>query len=227
MNNISKTRKIISALLKVIVFLSAGIGTFLSVYAGRHGFMGGMASFMYFTIQSNIAIGIISLIGLCFLIKNSKVNNLWLIIKFVGTISITLTGVVFGFVLAPTLGAGAWNVHNTLTHLIVPVAAVIDFFVIMPGHNISRNNVIYVIIPPLLYAIYARIGYVNGWQFAQGYNYPYFFLNWGSKAGAWGFTKEMPYMGTMWWILALLIFLIVIGHIYIGIVRLFEKKKTK
>ena len=47
-------------------------------------------------------------------------------VKFVGTVSITLTGVVFGFVLAPTLGANAWNIQNTLTHLVVPLRSLDD-----------------------------------------------------------------------------------------------------
>ncbi len=141
-----------------------------------------------------------------------------------GTVSITLTGVVFGFVLAPTLGAAAWNIQNTLTHLVVPVVAVIDFFVVAPKANIHKKNVIFVIIPPILYAIYAGIGYVRGWEFAEGINYPYFFLNWGSKAGAFGFTNELPFMGSAWWILALLIFLIAVGYCYLAIASFINRK---
>ena len=147
-------------------------------------------------------------------------------IKFVGTISITLTGVVFGFVLAPTLGAHAWSLPNTLTHLVVPVAAVIDFFVIAATAGIKRKNVFYVIIPPILYAIYAGIGYVKGWEFSEGINYPYFFLNWGSPAGAFGFTNELPFMGCAWWILTLLVFLIIIGYCYLVIADLIGKMIT-
>lgn len=55
----------------------------------------------------------------------------------------------------------------------------------------------WVIVPPMLYSIYAGIGYARNWQFAEGYNYPYFFLNWGSPAGAFGLTDELPYMGCM------------------------------
>ncbi|MCR4946021.1 MAG: Pr6Pr family membrane protein, partial [Lachnospiraceae bacterium] len=213
--------------LKAVVVLSAVIGVFLSAYAGRKSFMGGSRVFMYFTIQSNIAIAVICAIGLFLLLQNKNVGEAWHVIKFVGTVSITLTGVVFGFVLAPTLGANAWNIQNTLTHLVVPVTAVADFFVTAPGAGIRKRNVFYVIIPPLLYAIYAGIGYVNNWQFSGGYNYPYFFLNWGSPAGAFGFTNELPFMGTAWWILALLIFLIVIGYVYLIIADLFGKRLEK
>ncbi len=224
MNRLSKIQKCISYVLKTIVVLSACIGTLMSYLAGRDSFMGGSVVFMYFTIQSNIAIAIICAIGFCFLLRGKEIGKKWYAVKFVGTVAITLTGLVFGFVLAPTLGADAWNVQNTLTHLVVPVAAVADFFVTSTVNTIRKRNVVLVTIPPILYAIYAGIGYVKGWQFAAGYNYPYFFLNWGSEAGAFGFTNELPFMGTAWWILLLLILLIGVGYGYLAIADIIRKK---
>jgi hypothetical protein len=217
-------RKSISLVFKIIVILSAVVGIFLSYYAGRDSFMGGSVVFMYFTIQSNIAIALISVIGAYFLCTNKRISKLWYIIKFVGTVSITLTGVVFGLVLAPTLGAQAWNIQNTLTHLVVPVAAVIDFFVTSSVLIIKKSSVFYVTIPPILYAIYAGVGYVRGWEFAKGINYPYFFLNWGSNAGAFGFTNELPFMGSAWWILLLLVFLLIVGYCYLTIADYIRNK---
>lgn len=225
MTELSILQKFISFVLKMVVALSATIGTLLSYLAGRDSFMGGRTVFMYFTIQSNIAIAIICIIGLCKLANGSEVSKAWYAVKFVGTVAITLTGVVFGLVLAPTLGADAWNVQNTLTHLVVPVMAVIDFFVTSTVNSIRKRNVVLVTIPPILYAIYAGIGYAKGWQFAEGYNYPYFFLNWGSKAGAFGFTNELPFMGTAWWILLLLIFLIAVGYGYLALADIIKKKR--
>lgn len=182
---------------------------------------------MYFTIQSNILIAIICAIDCYLLARKKSVDEWWYVFKFVGTVSITLTGVVFGFVLAPTLGVNAWNLPNTLTHLVVPVAAVIDFFVTAAGVRIRKRNVFFVIIPPLLYAVYAGIGYVSGWQFAEGINYPYFFLNWGSPAGAFGFTNELPFMGSAWWILVLIVFLIIVGCCYLFVVDVISRRQPK
>ena len=75
------------------------------------------------------------------------------------------------------------------------------------------------LLPPLGYVIYAGIGYVRGWQFAGGVSYPYFFLNWGSPAGAFGFTSKLPYMGCVWWILLLMLFLLLIGWLYLTILN--------
>ncbi len=215
--------KITSYILKCIVVVSAVAGVLLSYYAGRYSFMGGSRVFMFFTIQSNIAIAVICLIGGIMMMKDRAVKDYWYVIKFVGTVAITLTGVVFCFVLAPTMGSHAWRPHNVLTHVIVPLAAVFDFFVTGRYGKIKKKYVLFVTLPPLAYVIYAGIGYVAGWQFAEGINYPYFFLNWGSPAGAFGFTKELPYMGCVWWILALFVFLIIVGYIYLKILDLLAR----
>ncbi|MBQ6039522.1 MAG: Pr6Pr family membrane protein [Oscillospiraceae bacterium] len=210
--------------MKTVTLLCALLGTFLSAYAGRNSFMGGRAVFMYFTIQSNIAIALICAVGFGKLLRGKAVSDLWYIIKFVGTVSITLTGAVFCFVLAPTLSAGAWNPQNILTHVIVPTAAILDYFMTGISGNIRKRNVFWVILPPILYVIYAGIGYVKGWQFAAGYNYPYFFLNWGSPAGAFGFSDELPYMGCAWWILILFCALLLVGYLYLAIVDVLKKR---
>lgn len=219
-------QKKVSLVLKVIVAIAAVLGTFLSALAGRNSFMGGTTVFMYFTIQSNILITLVSLVGILFLLRG-KSGKVWYTLTFVATVAITLTGVVFCFVLAPTMGKAAWNVQNILTHVVTPVVSVLDFFVCGPSGKIRKKNAFLVIIPPILYLIYASVGYVKGWEFGPGINYPYFFLNWGSPMGAFGFGKEFPFMGCVWWILLLLVSLPVVGFFYLIIVdflRLFRKK---
>lgn len=228
MDIFSQKQKTVSAILKSIVFICAATGTVLSAYAGRHSFMGGKQVFMYFTIQSNLALALICAIGLALLFRKKHVSAPWWVIKFTGTVSITLTGMVFCFVLAPTLGSSAWNTQNILTHAVVPLAAIADFFVVGTCSDIKKRNILWVIVPPILYVVYAAIGYVNDWQFSQGRNYPYFFLNWGSPAGAFGFTDKLPFMGCAWWITALFVFLMAVGYFYLRIVDfLKDKARTK
>lgn len=220
--------KVTSLVLKLIVTSSAVVGTILSARAAINLFMSGSRVFMFFTIQSNIAIALLSVIGAAILIKKPLTSGLWPVIVFVGTVSITLTGAVFTFILAPTLGESAWNLQNILTHVVVPAAAIADFLIIGAYFNIKKKCVFCVIIPPGAYAVYAGIGYLAGWEFAEGCNYPYFFLNWGSPAGAFGFTKEMPFMGCVWWILLLLLLLIAVGYAYLfildGIKKVIKKQ---
>ena len=215
--------RITTIILKSTVVVCAALGVWLSALAGRKAFMGGSRVFMFFTIQSNIFIALICGAGLVLVLRGGKISDFWYVVKFVGTVSITLTGIVFCFVLAPTFKTNAWSIQNVLTHVIVPVAAVADFFVTGIYGNIKKSRVIFVTLPPLAYAIYAGIAYAAGWEFGPGINYPYFFLNWGSPAGVFGFTKGLPYMGCGWWILAILAGLLVVGYLYLIILDLLKK----
>ena len=82
---------------KIIVVISAAAGTILSARAGSEAFMGGGTVFMYFTIQSNIALALICAIGAVLLLRpgDRLPGGWWFIVKFVGTVSITLTGMDF------------------------------------------------------------------------------------------------------------------------------------
>lgn len=217
-------KKIISLILKLIVFLAAGIGTFLSAYAGRKSFMGGNTVFMYFTIQSNIAVAIICLVGVHLMLANRKINHVMEIIKYMSATSISLTGLVFCIVLAPTLGVYAWNPQNILTHVVVPIAAVADFFVVGQKYSYRKVEALWAIVPPMLYVIYAGVGFICGWEFSEGITYPYFFLNWGSEAGAIGFSKQLPFAGPVWWITIVLGLLVLIGLGYFKILSALRKK---
>ena len=219
----SRERKYLSAVLKTVVLVSAVLGTILSAIAGRSAFMGGGSVFMYFTIQSNLALAVICAAGLVLLLRGKPVSDRWYTVKFVGTVSITLTGMVFCFVLAPTMGNAAWTPANILTHVVVPVCSVIDFFVTGVCGQIAKRKILWVTVPPLVYTVYAGIGYILGWEFSPKTNYPYFFLNWGSPAGAFGFSKELPFMGCVWWILALLVLLLLCGTVYLRILNLCRK----
>ncbi len=224
---ISAKNKAVTLFLRLIVVVSAALGVCLSAYAAGETFMGGSRVFMFFTIQSNIAIALISLVGAVLLLSGTKPGGAWAVIHFVGTVSITLTGAVFTFILAPTLGRGAWNLQNILTHVVVPAAAILDFLTVGACYDIRKRNVFWVTLPPAAYAVYAAVGYAAGWKFTEHTNYPYFFLNWGSPAGAFGFSRELPYMGCAWWILALLALLLAVGCLYLLITdRIRKRRKT-
>lgn len=212
---LSAGRKTVSLILKLTVLASAVLGIILSVRGGRTAFMGGGSAFMFFTIQSNIAIALVCAAGAVLMISGRKVRNGWFSVKFVFTVAITLTGLVFCFVLAPTMKAKAWNAQNILTHVTVPAAAIADFFTAGICGELRKRSVLLVTLPPLAYVIYAGIAYIEGWEFLKGIRYPYFFLNWGSPAGAFGFTRELPFMGCAWWILVLLLLLLCVGRIYL------------
>lgn len=222
----SLVNKVISIILKIVVVVSATLGTIFSVTASAETSVGGETAFMYFTIQSNILIALICLIGIFLIITNRIDNKVWHVIKLVGTVAITLTGFVFCFIIAPLMETGAWMIHNILTHVVVPLAAIADYIAVCSVLRIKRINVLWVDVPPLLYGIYAIIGYIRGWEFLDGNNYPYYFLNWGTEAGAFGVSSKQPFLGTVWWILILLGFVIFIGLFYLWIADKIRKSKN-
>ncbi len=221
MNNpmIPTKSKAVSLALKLIVVVAATVGVYISATDGLYAFMSGKRVFMYFTIQSNIAIALICAVGAVLLLFNRPIRNGWFVVKFVFTVAITLTGAVFTFMLAPTLGEKAWDLRNVLTHVVVPIAAIIDFFVTGVFGDVQKKHIPYTTLPPLAYVIYAVIAYIAGWEFAPGKNYPYFFLNWDSPAGAFGFCKGLPFMGCVWWIILLSLLILGVGLVYVLILN--------
>ena len=221
---ISRKDRIISLILKAVVFAAAVAGTALSAASGRHVFMGGGTVFMYFTIQSNLFAAAVSAAGAVLLLRKKPVPGAWYVVRLVMAVAITLTGAVFCFVLAPTMWKAAWSLPNILTHVIVPAASVADLFVSCRRGELKKHDLLFVLIPPFSYVIYAGIGFAAGWEFSPGNNYPYFFLNWGSPAGAFGFSDRLPFMGCFWWILLLTGLICGTGLLYLA---LLEKLKNR
>ncbi len=217
----------LSLILKAVTVLSAAIGIGMTAASGRNSFMGGSRVFMYFTIQSNLLICLICLIGFILLLRRDEIGKGWRVIKLAGTVAITLTGLVFCFVLVPVLGNGFWNLQNILTHVVVPIAAVADWFASGAAKGLRKRSAFFVLLPPFLYVIYAAIGYVRGWEFSKGVNYPYFFLNWGSPAGVFGFTEGPPFMGCGWWILSLMLLILFAGWLYVVLGQIGDKGAGK
>ncbi len=222
MKSFSNKQICISTILKSITIISVILGVILSAKASVTVFMGGSRVFMYFTIQSNILIALLMLVELI-MIYLKKYNSLLFLIKYISTISITLTGAVFTFMLVPVLKENAWSLANTLTHAIVPVSSIIDFFIIGVSYKIKKNKVPLVLIPPLMYVIYSSICYVLKIEFAPNQIYPYFFLNWGNDVSPFCIADHFPYLGTMYWILFLLIMLLIVGLLYLVLLDLIRK----
>lgn len=215
-------KKILSLLLKCITIIAACYGTYLSIL-GKNGFMSNWNALLFFTIQSNLWIACWFIVEGIMMFKKDKYDSrLVNILKLMFTVAISLTGIVFVVVLAPTL-PNPYTTNNVLTHVVVPLCAVLDLFVCADRMNLRRTDFLFSVIPPIYYVIFSAIGYINHWHFVGELNYPYFFLNWGSPAGAIGFTKDSPWMGPVWWILLLACAVVCMGLVYTLIVNLIKK----
>lgn len=222
---------ILSLSIKLLITICSFVGVGICL-TNASSFMGGATTLLYFTIQSNIWIGVTCLVASIIMIlelkRNIKIAKQWMyVVKMVFTVAITLTGVVFCFVLAPTMSTAAWSLANILTHVIVPVLAIIDFFLYDNMVHFKKKHCLYAAIPPLYYLIFSSIGYVANWDFGGGNNYPYFFMNWGSKAGAFGFSNELPFVGVFYWIIIMLAFIIGVAFLYLTISNKIHDKKLE
>ncbi|HKM10598.1 MAG TPA: hypothetical protein VJY86_03190 [Bacilli bacterium] len=203
----NKKRNIISLVLKALLATISFNGVLLSYLQG------GSFSwhiFLYFTIQSNIWIGIISIIVFIFLAidmayRKISINRCFNIFEFIFTVSILITGIIFTTVLVPTMGKNAWSISNILTHLIAPILAVTDFLFNKRRYSLRKWDIFYPLIPLGYYLLFSLLGFFFQWDFGSGNNYPYFFLNYASPSGVFGFSNQLPYfMGSFYWIVLII-----------------------
>ena len=209
-------KKWISLICKLIVVLSSFIGLTLVLCNIDIVYVGGIKGLMYFTNLSNFWIGIVCLCALIMLFKGVEIKPWMYIIKLVFTVSITLTGVVYCLLLAPFMPEDPWCSSSILTHIVVPLFAVVDFLVYDLEFDFKYKHSLFVLIPPIYYLGYSLIGFLLNWDFGLGENYPYFFLDWGAPVGIFGISAELPhYLGTFYWLIILLIIVFGMGILYI------------
>jgi hypothetical protein len=94
-------------------------------------------TFAFFTIQSNLLVGVAALL----LAIRLERSSLWFsVLRLAGLTAITVTGIVFHAVLAQTLDLKNWAaVGNELVHTVVPVLAVVGWLMLGPRRLVSRR----------------------------------------------------------------------------------------
>ena len=187
--------------LKLSVPLLAAFGLVMNfVSANADGYSHWSKRLLYFTTLSNVWIAAVLVLMLLLPhVKawkdSARVKNILYVIRFVFVISITLTGFIFCFVLAP--GAkndnyNAWTLGSIFVHVLVPLASVADFFIDPYRVKIRLSHLFMALIPPALYLVFASILGALGVDFGRGDTFPYFFMNYSSPAGVFGTSDVMP-----------------------------------
>lgn len=128
----------------------------------------------YFTVQSNIFIGISALISLIYLVfKKDKYPTWVVILKLIATTCLTLTFLTVLGYLVPLMGI--WLVFqgaNLYMHLIIPVTAILCFIFLEPKVELKFKWNFFSIIPSGTYGIFYitcvsafnDFGNVDGWD---------------------------------------------------------------
>lgn len=193
-------------LLHFTIILSAGYGLFILLGISKGHFTG--QQLLYYTILSNLLIFayylVLSIHDLLKPSKETRLPNL----QGAFTLMISITGLVYHFLLAPQIGTenpyGIDPLANTLVHSYVPLAVIIDwiFFVSIP--NPKRLKPLYWLNIPLGYWLIAIIYASFKIPFAlTGKYYAYFFID----INQLGFTRVLLN------ILLLSTFFLVLGYL--------------
>lgn len=218
---------VVKTVVKILIKAALAIvGIFGIVFTAlSSAFMGGASVFFFFTVQSNIfiiAMALIFLVSevLVLLKKKSFINQTLLHIKYTATVAITITFLVFFTMLAPLMGIDyLLSFNNFSLHAIVPILAIVDFFLFDKDIKLTYKSSLLATISPICYVIFVYTGATLKLEYSENLYYPYFFLNIDTN----GFLFEKGTMGIIPWIIILLGFIIGLGCLYCLLMKLRQK----
>ena len=116
-------------------------------------------SFKYFTVDSNVLVGISSAISMYYLWKKDRDYSLWLMLfKLASTVSVAITFVTVMGYLGPLMGYDKVFLDaNLYMHLIVPLLAMFSFVLFEPKINLKFWGNLIAIVPVTIYGVFYQI----------------------------------------------------------------------
>lgn len=167
-------------------------------------------SLKYFTIDSNLLMGLASLCILPWQIRSIADDNLQiplpvLVLKLTGTTSVSLTFLVVMAFLGPVFGyPGMFKGVNLHLHLTVPLLAILVFCLAEGSRRLTLRHTVIAVVPMLIYgAVYLGNILINGVGEWPNTNDWYGFTMWGVPAG---FLVYLVIAAATWLIAVLLRF---------------------
>lgn len=205
-------KKTVSLILKSLTAITSIVGVALCLLGFElDGYSHWYKRLFYFTLQSNVWIGVFMVVLLVLALAkvnlSEKAQKRLYVVKFMFTVSIALTCIVFCSILGPFAGDDfrAWSLSSLLTHVFTPVFAIAEFFVDDMVVRLNFSHVALTTVPPLIYLIFAVVASAFGVDFGRGDTFAYFFLDFRSPAGLLGFVKTSPpQMGVIYWMICFL-----------------------
>jgi len=105
--------------------------------------------FWFFTIQSNLIVGVTCLL---LALNSDRASTVFRVFRLIGVVAITVTFIVFHVALSKLLDLDTWGqVANQLQHTVVPVLAVVGWIAFGPRRTTSRRIAELTVVFPLLY----------------------------------------------------------------------------
>ncbi len=111
--------------------------------------------FCFFTVQSNLIVGVTSLL---LALKPNRSSTTFKTFRLIGVVGITVTGLVYHAVLSRLLDLESWAlVADNLLHTVVPVLAVVGWLMFGPRGLTSRRITWLSVIFPVVWLIFTLI----------------------------------------------------------------------
>lgn len=197
-------RTIISLILNIIIVLLVSFGVYMMfsgiVFTDNDLVLEARSieMFKFFTVDSNILMGIVSLVFVIYevLLLKGKINKIpksIYIFKLMGTCGVTLTFLVVFLYLAWIAEGGVLVMiqnSNLFFHLIVPVLSIISFYFFERSDTLKFKDTFYGLIPMIIYALFYVINiliHMSNGKVSYKYDWYFFVQN-----GVWTIIIVLP-----------------------------------
>lgn len=213
-------------LLSLIVIVAALYGSLRTIWTDD---TADFTSMLYFTVLSNLAIAGIHLYFLYAEMRTLRDPSFQIpqamhTLKYVLTISITLTFSVFFVLLLPQYGLSVlWIPGNLSTHLIAPIAAILDYIFFEKSHVKHRYTLLYTLVPPYAYVFLTMVLSRLGMRYQGDSIVPYYFLDY-EKLGWLRISGNG--IGVIYWILIISVVMLGIGQLLLVLNNRAQKAKN-
>lgn len=174
--------KYIILIYRILFLIICGYGLYLNFFDMQ--LQNRLELLSYYTILSNIA---------CFLyffvvVIKTAINwekakqTYYPVIKGMVTMGITVTFLIFHFILRPSFfvmnnNSYFFTLANTIVHYIVPIMVVLDYVLFDKKGHIGRSDPLKWLLMPLVYWLLCLIRALFGFTYSTGSKYPYFFID--------------------------------------------------
>lgn len=152
----------------------AGVVVQVAVTAPNATFFGGstinrgLNVFAFFTVQSNVLVGMTCLL---LALNTHRTSTVFAVFRLIGVTAITVTFLVFHVVLSGLLDLDTWaQVANQLLHTVVPALTVAGWVMFGPRGRTSPAVVRWTVAFPMLYMLFTAI---RGPLASNWYPYPF------------------------------------------------------
>lgn len=209
---LSKKTYTIGLFLKLGTVLSCCLGLFFQVIEWQSVFIGPNSTLLYFTTQSNIWIAAICLVFLIMDLRSKgkrQISNNLYVVKFMFTVAIMLTFIVFAVILTPLQEMNyLLSGSNICLHNLTPIFAIIDFILCDYEYLSSKKHILLGTILPLLYFAVTIALSFSGVTYGDNRIVPYFFLDY--KKLGWLSISDNGF-GVIYWVLIMIVLVVSMG----------------